>query len=119
MVHAGKAKAIGISNFDKAQMEHLLKNTSIIPAVHQMEVHPWLQQREFTEWNRAQGIHITQYSPFGNLNPIYGAGNLGRLIDEPVLKDIGKDHDKSGSQVCLGKDPNKTNMILVLTTTTT
>ena len=103
LLHTGKVKAIGISNFDKAQMEHLLKNTSIVPAVHQMEIHPWLQQHEFTEWNRSRGIHITQYSPFGNLNPFYAARKLGRLIDEPILNEIGQSHNKSGSQVCLGE----------------
>lgn len=41
---AGKAKAIGISNFSKAEVDRLLKETNVVPAVHQMECHPWLQQ---------------------------------------------------------------------------
>lgn len=63
---AGKTKAIGISNFSHAELEHLLKETSVVPAVHQLELHPWLQQKEFAEFHKKKGIHIIQYSPFGN-----------------------------------------------------
>jgi len=98
----GKAKAIGISNFSKAELEHLLERTSVVPAAHQLELHPWLQQHSFCEFNKSKGIHITQYSPFGNQNEIYDSGkNMGKLMDEPVLVEIGKKHSKSGAQVAL------------------
>lgn len=104
LLKTGKVKAIGVSNFCKAEMERLLRNTSIVPAVHQMECHPWLQQLEFTSWHRTQGIHITQYSPFGNQNTIYrGKGGATKLIDEPVLGKIGAQYNKSAAQVSLGK----------------
>lgn len=103
LLDTGKVKAIGVSNFDHGQMEHLLKHVSVVPAVHQLEGHPWLQQRDFLNYHKSKGIHVTHYSPFGNLNQIYSAGHLGKLIDEPVLVDIGKKYGKSGSQVCLGK----------------
>lgn len=102
-MQTGKVKAIGVSNFSKAEMEKLIDNTSVVPAVHQMECHPWLQQHDFCEWHKAKGIHITHYSPFGNQNEIYSGGHLGRLIDEPVLKEIGEKYGKSGAQVALGK----------------
>lgn len=77
----GKTKAIGVSNFSFKEMERLLEETSIIPAAHQLELHPWLQQKQFMEWHKAKGIHITQYSPFGNQNEIYDAGkNMGKLM---------------------------------------
>jgi diketogulonate reductase-like aldo/keto reductase len=98
----GKAKAIGISNFSKGELERLLKETDVVPAVHQIELHPWLQQNSFTEWHKQKGIHVTQYSPFGNQNEIYDAGkNMGKLMDDPVLVEIGKKHGKSGAQVAL------------------
>lgn len=100
----GKAKAIGVSNCDKSEMEHLIKNTSITPAVHQMECHPWLQQHDFTEWHRENGIHVTQYSPFGNQNAVYGEkGGPRKLINEPVLAEIGEQYEKSAAQVALGE----------------
>jgi len=96
-----KVKAIGISNFNQSEIERILKEGSIIPAAHQLELHPWLQQQEFVEWNKSNGIHITAYSPFGNLNAFYGAQHLGKLIDDPVLVEVGKKHGKSGAQAAL------------------
>ena len=98
----GKCKAIGISNFNQAEIDRLLKESSTTPAVHQLELHPWLQQRPFVEYHKSHNIHVTAYSPFGNQNPIYTKGeHLGRLIDDPVLNKIGKKHGKSGAQVAL------------------
>lgn len=103
LLDTGKAKAIGVSNFSKIEMERLIQNTSVMPAVHQLECHPWLQQREFTAWHRAKGIHITHYSPLGNQNAAYGEkGGPGKLIDDPVLVEIGKQYNKSAPQIALG-----------------
>ena len=102
----GKARAIGVSNFNKAEMERLVQNASVQPAVHQFEGHPWLQQRDFAEWHKAKGIHVTHYSPFGNQNELYSqSGHIGKLIDDPVLVEIGKKHNKNSAQVALGKPP--------------
>ena len=99
---SGKAKAIGVSNFSKAELERLVKETSVVPAAHQIECHPYLQQRDFTKWHKEQGIHVTHYSPFGNQNEIYDSGKgIGKLMDDPVLVEIGKKHEKSGAHVAL------------------
>jgi alcohol dehydrogenase (NADP+) len=101
-VKAGKARAIGVSNFSQAEMQRLLDNTSVVPASHQLELHPYLQQNDFTAWHAKHGINITQYSPFGNQNEIYSSGqNMGKLIDDSVLVEIGKKYDKTGAQVAL------------------
>lgn len=63
---ASKTKAIGVSNFSKAELERLIKETNVVPAVHQIELQPYLQQHSFTEFHEQKGIHVTQYSPFGN-----------------------------------------------------
>jgi len=98
----GKTRAIGISNFSKAELERLLKETSIVPAAHQIELHPYLQQPSFDAFHKEKGIHITQYSPFGNSNEIYSSGkNIGKLIEDPTLVEIGKKYNKSGAQVAL------------------
>jgi alcohol dehydrogenase (NADP+) len=81
LLKTGKTRAIGISNFSKKELEHLLNETTVVPAAHQMELHPWLQQQEFAAFHKSKGIHITQYSPFGNQNEIYDFGkNMGKLI---------------------------------------
>ena len=99
---SGKTKAIGISNFSKAEIERLLEKTSVVPAAHQLELHPWLQQKDFVEWNKSKGIHVTQYSPFGNQNEIYSKGqSMGKLIDDATLVEVGKKYGKNGAQVAL------------------
>jgi alcohol dehydrogenase (NADP+) len=71
-----------------------------VPAVHQMEMHPWLQQHAFSDFHKQKGIHITHYSPFGNQNAVYGSEKQ-KLIEDPVLVEIGKKHNKTGAQVAL------------------
>jgi alcohol dehydrogenase (NADP+) len=60
---SGKARAIGVSNFSKAELERLLKESDVVPAAHQIECHPWLQQKSFTDFHKEKGIHVQQYSP--------------------------------------------------------
>ncbi|KAH7114489.1 NADP-dependent oxidoreductase domain-containing protein [Dendryphion nanum] len=98
----GKVRAIGISNFSKAEVERLLEEADVVPAAHQMELHPWLQQTSFTDFHKQKGIHVTQYSPFGNQNEIYDGGKgIGKLMDDPTIAEIGKKHGKTGAQVAL------------------
>ncbi|KAJ5986014.1 hypothetical protein N7522_013210 [Penicillium canescens] len=102
LVESGKAKAIGISNFSRQEVERLLANATIKPAVHQMELHPWLQQEDFYQFHREQGIHVTQYSPFGNQNEIYGSREKhGQLVNDKTLVEIGKKYGKTSNQVAL------------------
>lgn len=102
LVEKGKTKAIGISNFSHAEVEHLLKECKIVPAAHELELHPWLQQSKFCKYHEEKGIHIIQYSPFGNQNPVYDSGSeVGRLIEDPVLVEIGKKYGKKPAQVAL------------------
>jgi len=102
LTSSGKARAIGVSNFSKKELETLLKEGSVVPAAHQIECHPWLQQKDFCDWHKEKGIHVQHYSPFGNQNEIYSSGqNIGKLMDDPVLVEIGKKHNKTGGQVAL------------------
>ena len=109
----GKAKAIGVSNFSLAEMERLLKETSVVPAAHQIELHPYLQQKSFIDWHKSKGIHVTQYSPFGNQNEIYDSGKtMDKLIDDPVLNEVGKKYGKSGAQTALAWGINQGHSVL-------
>ena len=73
LLDTGKVRHIGVSNFDPAQMKDLIKHSHTKPAVHQFELHPYLQQTKWVQWHKDHGINVTAYSPFGNLNPIYDA----------------------------------------------
>ncbi|KAI9808809.1 MAG: hypothetical protein M1826_004066 [Phylliscum demangeonii] len=100
VVKTGKTKAIGVSNFSQAEVERVLETATIVPAVHQLEMHPWLQQKAFADFHRAHDIHITQYSPFANQNDFYGSQE-GKLIDDPLLQELGQKYHKTAAQVAL------------------
>ncbi|KAF2164805.1 hypothetical protein M409DRAFT_37015 [Zasmidium cellare ATCC 36951] len=104
----GKVKAIGVSNFSKGEIETLIKECSTVPAVHQMEVHPYLQQKDFNVWLKSKGIHVVQFSPLGNMNDFYRQtgwskeiAHMKRLIDQPLLQEIGNKYEKTAVQVVL------------------
>ncbi|KAJ7663804.1 NADP-dependent oxidoreductase domain-containing protein [Mycena polygramma] len=66
-LHAsGRARAIGVSNFSVKTLEQLLKTAKIVPAVNQVEMHPYLAQPELVEYCRKKGIVLTAYSPSGH-----------------------------------------------------
>ncbi|KAJ5815086.1 hypothetical protein N7474_006863 [Penicillium riverlandense] len=108
LTKTGKVKAIGVSNFSMGEIETLLNDTSTVPAVHQMEVHPYLQQKGFNEWLQTKGIHVVQFSPLGNMNDFYRQtgwskeiAHMMRVIDQPILKEIGQKYGKNPVQVVL------------------
>ncbi|KAI8313698.1 hypothetical protein K4K61_007132 [Colletotrichum sp. SAR11_59] len=104
----GKVKAIGVSNFSQLELERILKDCSVVPAIHQTELHPYLQQKGFVDWQESKGIKIMQFSPSGNLNTFYrdvswakDVAQMARLIDHPILQAIAKKHGKSPIQIAL------------------
>jgi alcohol dehydrogenase (NADP+) len=102
LLDTGKVKNIGISNFSKKELEDLLKVAKIKPSVHQLETHPYLQQQDFLDWHKQQGILVTAYSPFGNQNDIYDSGEkVETLMEHPVIAKIAKKHGCTGAQVTL------------------
>ncbi|CAG8293116.1 unnamed protein product [Penicillium olsonii] len=108
LTKSGKVKAIGVSNFSKGEIETLINKSSTVPAVHQMEVHPYLQQKIFNEWLKCKGIRVVQFSPLGNMNDFYRQtgwskeiSHMMRVVDQPILKEIGTKYRKSPVQVVL------------------
>ncbi|MGO9006953.1 MAG: aldo/keto reductase [Beijerinckiaceae bacterium] len=87
---AGKARAIGVSNFEPAQLERLLASGSIVPSVNQIELHPRLQQAALCAFDRAHGIVTESWSPLAR-------GDLGG----PVIEAIARKHGKTPAQVIL------------------
>ncbi|MEU3538232.1 aldo/keto reductase [Streptomyces paromomycinus] len=61
----GRAKAIGVSNFQPAHLERLMGETSVVPAVNQVELHPQLQQSELRAFHARHGIATEAWSPLG------------------------------------------------------
>lgn len=90
---AGLAKNIGVSNYTIRHLEELLSETSIVPAVNQIEFHPFLyeEQKPLLEFCRQQGIVVEAYSPLAH----------GKRINSDILSVIAAKHGKSSAQVVL------------------
>ncbi|HEY9439088.1 MAG TPA: aldo/keto reductase [Streptomyces sp.] len=88
----GRAKAIGVSNFLPAHLERLLGETSVVPAVNQIELHPQLQQAESRAFHAAHGITTEAWSPLGS-----GKG----LLEVPTVLAVARKHGKSPAQAVL------------------
>lgn len=101
LLEKGKARHIGISNFSPEQLKDLLNHTSHKPSVHQMELHPYLQQNEWLEFHEKHGIHATGYSPFGGRNPTYDPGEPVQILNSSVVRKIAEKRDCTPAQVAL------------------
>jgi len=62
-LEAGRTKALGVSNYTVRHLEELLSGSSVVPAVNQVEFHPYLYQKELLEYCRKKGIQLEAYSP--------------------------------------------------------
>lgn len=65
LVEEGLANSIGVSNFSAKQIDDLVKDSEITPAVNQIEMHPYLTQKELVTYCQTHKIAITAYSPLG------------------------------------------------------
>ncbi|GAA2408326.1 aldo/keto reductase [Streptomyces glaucosporus] len=88
----GRAKAIGVSNFLPEHLERLIGETSVVPAVNQIELHPWLQQAESRAFHAQHGIATEAWSPLGQ-----GKG----LLEVPAVAEVARKHGRTPAQVVL------------------
>ncbi|KAI4157183.1 MAG: hypothetical protein LQ342_008484 [Letrouitia transgressa] len=101
LLKAGKTRHIGVSNFSPAQLNDLIAHSDTKPAVHQFETHPYLQQREWLHWHQQHGIHVTAYSPLGNLNPAYDSLSPPLLVKTDAVQSIAEKRGCTPAQVIL------------------
>ncbi|MFF8616125.1 aldo/keto reductase [Streptomyces sp. NPDC015350] len=88
----GRAKAIGVSNFLPEHLERLLGETSVVPVLNQIELHPQLQQAESRAFHAEHDIRTEAWSPLGQ-----GKG----LLEVPTIVAIARKHDRTPAQVVL------------------
>jgi 2,5-diketo-D-gluconate reductase A len=88
----GRIRAIGVSNFLPEHLERLIAETSVVPAVNQIELHPQLQQRAAREFDAERGIATEAWSPLGQ-----GKG----LLEVPAIVAIARKHGRTPAQVVL------------------
>jgi diketogulonate reductase-like aldo/keto reductase len=96
----GKVRAIGVSNFMVGHLASLLERASVVPAVNQIEVHPYFQQRDVQAYGDQRGILTQAWSPIGGITFYRDSGHTSTL-DEPEIVRIAETHSKSPAQVML------------------
>lgn len=122
LLKRGTVRYIGVCNFSPHQLDTLVRHSKTKPAVHQFELHPYLQQTPWVEFHQAHGIDVTAYSPFAGTayppfagsNPIYHShfadisswfSHLDKmpppLLENKVINDIAEERGCTAAQVAL------------------
>jgi diketogulonate reductase-like aldo/keto reductase len=100
LLSSGKVRAIGVSNFMVPHLTALLDKASVVPAVNQIEVHPYFVQPEVQAFGAEHGILTQAWAPIGGITFYRDSGHTSTLED-PVIKGIAEAHGKSPAQVML------------------
>ncbi|BBZ71713.1 aldo/keto reductase [Mycobacterium paraseoulense] len=87
----GRARSIGVSNFQVAHLDRLAKETDTVPSVNQVELHPYFGNTEVRAYGREHGIATEAWAPIAQ----------GKVLDDPVINRIADARGKSAAQVVL------------------
>jgi len=87
----GRARSIGVSNFHESHLERIIGETGVVPVIDQVELHPFLQQRQLRAYLDEKGIATESWSPLAR----------ARHLDDPVLQELAKKHGKTPAQVVI------------------
>ncbi|KAJ1641987.1 hypothetical protein J3B02_002465 [Coemansia erecta] len=93
LVDSGKVRAIGVSNFNKDILQKMLPQCRIVPAVNQVEIHPYNQSFELVRFCQENGIAVTGYCPLG--------GEMVPVLEDDIIKQLAKMHSCTPAQVAL------------------
>jgi 2,5-diketo-D-gluconate reductase A len=103
----GRARSIGVSNFQVDHLERLAAETDVVPAVNQIELHPYLLNEEVRAYDEAHGIATQAWSPIAQ----------GGVLDDPVITGIADRLDRSPAQVVLRWHIERGNIVFPKSTT--
>jgi 2,5-diketo-D-gluconate reductase A len=87
----GRARSIGVSNFQAAHLDRLAEETDVVPAVNQIEIHPYLTQQALRSYDREHGIATEAWSPIAQ----------GKVLDDPVVTSLAEAVGRTPAQVVL------------------
>ncbi len=93
IAQSGKVRAVGVSNYQENHLKEIIALKSLLPAVNQIELHPYLSQEPLVEFCTQYDIKIESWSPL--------CANKNNLLQEPSLKKIGEKYSKTAAQVVL------------------
>lgn len=94
LLSTGKVRTIGVSNFNERRLKELLEVAKVVPAVNQIEAHPYIQQPALFDLCKANNILIEAYSPLGN-----NQTGEPRTVDDPLVHEVGKELNMDPGQV--------------------
>ncbi|MGO4203497.1 aldo/keto reductase [Rhodococcus sp. TAF43] len=103
IAESGRARAVGVCNFEPHHLQELVDRGGLLPAVDQVELHPHLPQHAIRDFSALHGIAVESWSPLGGTSNS-GWGNASKpntLLDDPVITRIGERHGKSAAQVLI------------------
>ncbi|MEU6082824.1 aldo/keto reductase [Streptomyces sp. NPDC047108] len=89
---SGRARAIGVSNFKPPHLRRVIDETGVVPAVNQIELHPYLQQAESRAFHAEHDIATEAWSPLGQGKD---------LLEDPVVAGLARKHDRTPAQIVL------------------
>ena len=100
---AGRARAIGVSNFSERHLENLISQTDVIPAVNQVELHPLFTQHALRDFHAAHGIVTQAWSPLGGVNRYRpaDASAVKNPLEHPTIVELAAKYGKTPAQVVL------------------
>ncbi len=87
----GRARSIGVSNFQPHHLQRLFDETSVVPVVNQIELHPYLTQQGLMDFDSEHNIATEAWSPIAQ----------GKVLNDPVLTQVAARHDRSTAQIVL------------------
>ncbi|UFH48962.1 aldo/keto reductase [Pseudomonas sp. KNUC1026] len=87
----GLTRSIGVSNFHAPHLRRIIDETGVTPSVNQIELHPYLQQKELRALHQELGIHTEAWSPLAQ----------GKAIEDPAIEEIARKHGKNATQVII------------------
>lgn len=91
ILHSGRVRAIGVSNYQPEHLNRIVEATGVVPAVNQVELHPWLTQSDLRSVHEQLGVTTESWSPLGR----------GRLLTDPVVIEIADAVGVSPAQVVI------------------
>ena len=91
LLRSGKARAIGVSNYDIFQMQEILQNFDVAPSVNQVEFHPFLFRKDLLQFCKDNSIHVEAYSPL----------TRGNKLNHPALRGLGQKYSKTSAQILI------------------
>jgi diketogulonate reductase-like aldo/keto reductase len=91
LLHQGKARAIGVSNYRIRELDELLDKSNVVPAVNQVEFHPFLYQEDLLQFCKNNKIQLEAYSPL----------TRGKRLNHRNIVELAKKYDKTPAQVLI------------------